>query len=253
MEEVFVELTECSWGVSRLKVLAIAEKELKEYILKPGSISWGIIFPLVFTLAFAVRFGDVDHLAPGLLSISVLFGTTSFVSSSVIFERRLRTFERLLVTPVSYPDIVIAKVIVGALFGIFVGLVSLAFLHLFMVYPIWNIKLFILYLILSAIAFSGLGLYISLAVRNPINAMTWLNLIRLPMMFTSGAIVSLLLFPHWFLVVGLMTPMTYAVDGLRFAMLHYYDVVNPVYSTLVLLLLSMVFVYMSMSKLEKLY
>ncbi len=236
-----------------MKVLAIAEKELKEYVLKPGSVSWGIIFPLVFTLAFAVRFGDVDHLAPGLLAISVLFGTTSFVSSSVIFERRLRTFERLLVAPVSYLTVVLAKVLVGSIFGIFVGLVSLLFLRLFMVYPIWNVPLLIVFLILSAMAFSALGLYVSLAVENPINAMTWLNLIRLPMMFTSGAIVSLLLFPHWFIAVGLITPMTYAVEGLRFAMLHYYDVVNPLYSLLVLLLLAMAFIYLSTAKLENLY
>ncbi|NJE48695.1 ABC transporter permease [Thermococcus sp. 9N3] len=239
--------------MSPLKVLTIAEKELREYLLKPGSISWGVVFPLVFTLAFAVRFGDVDHLAPGLLSISVLFGTTSFVSSSVIFERRLRTFERLLVAPVSYLEIVLAKVLTGSLFGLFVGLVGLLFLRFFMAYPIWNIPLLAVYLVLSAVAFSALGLYVSLVVENPINAMTWLNLIRLPMMFTSGAIVSLLLFPRWFIAVGLLTPMTYSVDGLRFAMLHYYDVVNPLYSLLVLLLLAMVFVYLSVTRIERLY
>ena len=236
-----------------MKVLAIAEKELREYVLKPGSISWGIVFPLVFTLAFAVRFGDVDHLAPGLVSISVLFGTTSFVSSSIIFERRLRTFERLLVAPVSYFEIVLAKVLTGSIFGLFVGFVSLLFLRAFMVYPIWNVPLFVLFLVLSAFTFSALGLYVSLVVENPINAMTWLNVIRLPMMFTSGAIVSLLLFPKWFLVVGLVTPMTYSVDGLRFAMLHYYDVVNPIYAFLVLLLLSMVFLYLSILRVERLY
>ncbi|MEO2152527.1 MAG: ABC transporter permease, partial [Thermococcus sp.] len=166
--------------MSSLKVLTIAEKELREYLLKPGSISWGVVFPLVFTLAFAVRFGDVDHLAPGLLAISVLFGTTSFVSSSVIFERKLRTFERLLVAPVSYLEIVFAKALTGSLFGLFVGLVSLLFLRPFMVYGIWNPALLFLFLVVSAFCFSSLGLYVSLLVKNPINAMTWLNLIRLP-------------------------------------------------------------------------
>ncbi len=236
-----------------MKVPAIVEKELKEYLLKPGSISWGIVFPLVFTLAFAVRFGDVDHLAPGLLAISVLFGTTSFVSSSVIFERKLRTFERLLVAPVSYLEIVFAKALTGSLFGLFVGLVSLLFLRPFTVYGIWNPALLFLFLVVSAFCFSSLGLYVSLVVKNPINAMTWLNLIRLPMMFTSGAIISLLLFPRWFIAVGLLTPMTYAVEGLRFAMLHYYDVVNPLYSLLVLLILTLLFMYLATSRLENLY
>jgi len=236
-----------------LKVLTIAVKELREYILKPGSISWGVVFPLVFTLAFAVRFGDIDHLAPGLLSISLLFGTSSFVSSSIIFERRLRTFERLLVAPVTYLEIVAAKILVGTLFGLFVGVTSMLVLRLFMMYPIWNKPLLLLFMILSGLTFSALSLYVSLRVQNPINAMTWLNLIRLPMMFTSGAIVSLLLFPRWFLVIGLLTPMTYSVDGIRFSMLEYYDVVNPAYSALVMLILSMVFVYLSVRSIRNLY
>lgn len=236
-----------------MKVLTIAVKELREYILKPGSISWGVVFPLVFTLAFAVRFGDIDHLAPGLLSISLLFGTSSFVSSSIIFERRLRTFERLLVAPVTYLEIVAAKILVGTLFGLFVGVTSMLVLRLFMMYPIWNKPLLLLFMILSGLTFSALSLYVSLRVQNPINAMTWLNLIRLPMMFTSGAIVSLLLFPRWFLVIGLLTPMTYSVDGIRFSMLEYYDVVNPAYSALVMLILSMVFVYLSVRSIRNLY
>ncbi len=236
-----------------MKILTIAAKELREYVLKPGSISWGIVFPLVFTLAFAVRFGDIDHLAPGLLSISILFGTSSFVSSSIIFERRLRTFERLLVAPVSYLEIATAKILVGTLFGIFVGVTSMLVLRLFMAYAIWNWILLLLFMTLSGLAFSALSLYVSLRVQNPINAMTWLNLIRLPMIFTSGAIVSLLLFPRWFLAVGLLTPMTYSVDGLRFSMLEYYDVVNPAYSGLVMIILTMIFLYLSIRSIKNLY
>ncbi len=236
-----------------MKILTIAAKELREYVLKPGSISWGIVFPLVFTLAFAVRFGDIDHLAPGLLSISILFGTSSFVSSSIIFERRLRTFERLLVAPVTYLEIATAKILVGTLFGIFVGVTSMLVLRLFMAYAIWNWILLLLFMTLSGLAFSALSLYVSLRVQNPINAMTWLNLIRLPMIFTSGAIVSLLLFPRWFLAVGLLTPMTYSVDGLRFSMLEYYDVVNPAYSGLVMIILTMIFLHLSIRSIKNLY
>ncbi|MEO2151081.1 MAG: ABC transporter permease, partial [Thermococcus sp.] len=133
------------------------------------------------------------------------------------------------------------------------GLLRALLRRFFIPHPIWSVPFLAVYLVLSAVAFSALGLYVSLVVENPINAMTWLNLIRLPMMFTSGAIVSLLLFPRWFIAVGLLTPMTYSVDGLRFAMLHYYDVVNPLYSLLVLLLLAMVFVYLSVTRIERLY
>ena len=236
-----------------MKILTIARKELKEYVLKPGSISWGLVFPIVFTLAFIVRFGDIDHVAPGLVSISIVFGTTSFVASSVIFERKLRTFERLLVAPVSYVEIILATLLVGSLFGLFVAMVSLALVSRFMVYRIWNLPLVVGYSFLGGLAFSALALMVSLAVENPISAMTWLNLIRLPMMFTSGAIASLLLFPRWFLIAGYLTPMTYLVEGLRFSMLKYAEVVHPVYSALVLIFMTLLFTYLSAELLRRLY
>jgi ABC-2 type transport system permease protein len=236
-----------------MKVYPIIIKELKEYLLKPGSISWGFVFPIVFSLAFIARFGDIDHLVPGLLSISALFGTTSFVSSSIIFERRLRTFERLLLAPISYGEIVLAKILVGAIFGLLVSLVTLVLVINFMTYPVWSYPLLLLYLILSNLAFSAMGVYISLAISNPINVMTWLNLIRLPMMFTSGAIASLTLFPKWFLPIAIVTPMTYSVDGLRYGLLYYYDIIPPLASALALTLMLLLFMLLSIRALKRLY
>lgn len=236
-----------------MKVVPIVAKELKEYLLKPGSISWGLIFPLVFTLAFIVRFGDIDHLAPGLVSISALFATTSFVASSLIFERRLKTFERLLLAPVSYGEIILAKVLVGALFGLMVSTVTLFLVRYFMVYPVWSWPLTAAGMLLANLAFSALGVYVSLAVENPINVMTWLNVIRLPMIFTSGALASLTLFPEWFIAVGLMTPVTYSVECLRYSLLGYYDIVPPLYALPLLLLMTVAFMLLSVRTLRRMY
>lgn len=236
-----------------MKVVPIIVKELKEYMLKPGSISWGLVFPLVFSLAFIVRFGDIDHLAPGLVSISALFATTSFVASSLIFERRLKTFERLLLAPISYGEIILAKVLVGALFGLMVSAITLALVRYFMVYPVWSWPLTILGILLANLAFSALGVYISLAVENPINVMTWLNVIRLPMMFTSGAIASLTLFPTWFIAIGLVTPMTYSVEALRYSLLGYYDIVPPLYSLPLMLFMALLFMLLSVRSLRRMY
>jgi ABC-2 type transport system permease protein len=239
--------------VPAVKVVPIVVKELKEYMLKPGSISWGLVFPLVFSLAFIVRFGDIDHLAPGLVSISALFATTSFVASSLIFERRLKTFERLLLAPISYGEIILAKVLVGTLFGLMVSAITLAIVRYFMVYPVWDWGITLLGILLANFAFSAMGVYISLAVRNPINVMTWLNVIRLPMMFTSGAIVSLTLFPKWFEAIGLITPMTYSVETLRYALLGYYDIVPPLYSLPLLVVMALVFMLLSVRSLREMY
>ena len=47
----------------------ITLKDLRTYYLKPPNISWGILFPGAFILAFAVRgSGDLRTLVPGLLA-----------------------------------------------------------------------------------------------------------------------------------------------------------------------------------------
>jgi len=236
-----------------LRMMAIVRKELKEYLLKPGSISWGFVFPVVFTFSFIVRLGSVDQVAPGMVAIASLFGTTSFVSSSIIFERRLRTIERLLLAPLSYGEIVLGKILVGTIFGSIVSLTTLALLLWFMVYPVWNWPLTLLAILLSGFAFSALGVYISLKVRNPINVMTWLNVLRLPMIFTSSALVSFGLFPNWFLAVGLLTPMTYAVESIRYGMLYYTDAIPPATAFLATIALGLLFTLLATRALKNLY
>ncbi|MFL7811465.1 MAG: ABC transporter permease, partial [Anaerolineae bacterium] len=62
---------------------AIMLKDLRAYYFKPPNISWGILFPFAFVLAFVVRggagdgMGDLETLVPGLLALTLLFGTTS--------------------------------------------------------------------------------------------------------------------------------------------------------------------------------
>ena len=236
-----------------MKILAIVRKELKEYMLKPGSISWGLIFPLVFTLSFIVRFGDVDHLAPGLVSISALFATTSFVASSLIFERRLKTFERLLLAPLRYGEIVLAKVLVGALFGVMVSIITLLTVAGFLRYGISHLVLTLIVITVANFTFSAFGVYLCLAIKNPINIMSYLNLLRLPMIFTGGAIAPLSLYPTWFLTVGLVTPLTYSVECLRFSILDYYDIIPFEYSMLLLSIMGMLFFVLSIRTLKKLY
>ena len=54
----------------------ILKKDINNYYLKPPNISWGIIFPLSWTLMQIIRSpGDLEiiELLPGLMGMSVLF------------------------------------------------------------------------------------------------------------------------------------------------------------------------------------
>lgn len=64
---------------------SILNKDIKNYYLKPPNISWGIIFPLSWTLMQIIRssgemtINDIRDLLPGLMAMSILFGTTSML------------------------------------------------------------------------------------------------------------------------------------------------------------------------------
>jgi len=78
-------------------------KDMRSYYLKPPNISWGLIFPIAWTLMFFLRSPvplEVRDLLPGVMSLSILFGTTSMLAVTITFERKSRSFSGLL-TPLS--------------------------------------------------------------------------------------------------------------------------------------------------------
>jgi ArsR family metal-binding transcriptional regulator len=99
----------------------IALKDLRAYYFKPPNISWGILFPFAFVLAFAIRNpGETRDLVPGLLGLNLLFGTTSMEANVIVFERRIGSLERLMLAPVSLAALLDGKMLGGMFFGLIV-------------------------------------------------------------------------------------------------------------------------------------
>ncbi len=197
----------------------IALKDLRAYYFKPPNISWGILFPFAFVLAFALRNpGDVRELVPGLLGLTVLFGTSSMEAIVIVFERRIGSLERLLLAPVSLPALLAGKLLGGIVFGLTVTLVVLAVaLAVFGAHGI-NWLLLALALLLSAAAFSALGAFVSVAVKEVFEAQTLANFIRFPMMFLGGVFIPVDSLPLGLQIVARLLPLTYAVEALRVAL-----------------------------------
>jgi energy-coupling factor transporter ATP-binding protein EcfA2 len=99
----------------------ILAKDMRSYYLKPPNVSWGLLFPLVWVAMFFIRSGlgfeSISDLLPGVMALSVLFGTTSVHSVTVTFEKKGRSFERLLLAPISLELLMLAKTTGAILFG----------------------------------------------------------------------------------------------------------------------------------------
>ena len=198
------------------RIYYVALKDIRAYYLKPPLISWGFIFPGAIILAFYLRNpSDFGKVIPGLVGITLLFGATSMEAIAITFEKRVGALERLLMAPMTAGDIVLAKLLSGLTFGTMTGaLVILA--------AVWvlgpakvNPPFLLLFLLLSAAAFSALGELVSVLVREVFEAMTLANFFRFPMIFISGVFTPLPDMPPVLRGIALLSPLTYCVDAFR--------------------------------------
>jgi ABC-2 type transport system permease protein len=197
----------------------IGLKDLRAYYFKPPNISWGILFPFAFVLAFAIRNpGDLRGLVPGLVALTLLFGTSSMEAIVIAFERRVGSLERLLLAPVRLPALMAGKLLGGMAFGLTVTLVVLIIVLIAFGMGSVNWLLLVLALLFSAAAFSALGAFVSVAVKEVFEAQTLANFIRFPMMFLGGVFVPVDSLPTALQVIARALPLTYSVEALRVAL-----------------------------------
>jgi len=189
-------------------------KDLKTYYFKPPNISWGILFPLVLSLAFTLRNpAGLVELSPGLIAMAALFGTTSMEAIVITFEKRIGALERLILAPISLFTILIGKVLGGAVFGIVIAgimtIMSLVFLNTMIIHPI----LFTIVLILTVLVHSALGALVAVSVKEVFEAQTLSNYFRFPMVFLCGVFLPVEVMPFPIQVIAYLLPLTYSVDS----------------------------------------
>ncbi len=203
------------WSDNLRGIYYIALKDMKTYYLKAPAVSWGIVFPFSWILAFYLRNpSSFEELVPGLIAMTVLFRTTAAEAVVINFEIRLGSFERLLLAPISLPSVLLGKVLGGAIFGLIMTTVVTVCSVLFLgLHP--NLLYLILIIIPSLLAFSSLGSLISVSVKEVFDAQTLLNLPRFLMIFISGIIYPVSAMPGVLQYLAYVMPLTYTVDGLR--------------------------------------
>ncbi|MGQ9694028.1 MAG: ABC transporter permease [Thermodesulfobacteriota bacterium] len=205
----------------------IARKDLKAYYLKPPLISWGLLLPLVFILAFYLRNPEgISEIAPGLVGMTILFSTTSMAAIVISFEKRIDALERLLLAPLHLRTIILGKALGAALFGLAMGAVALVFVIFIFGLNVSHPISLLISMVISCLAFSFLGILISVGVREVFEAMTLSNFFRFPMIFLCGVFFPFTSMPLILQIIGYCLPLTYTVNTLRHSLLARGDPLN---------------------------
>jgi len=203
----------------------ILKKDIQNYYLKPPNISWGIIFPLSWTLMQIIRssggmnLSEIRGLLPGLMAMSVLFGTTSMLAVTVTFERKGRSFDRLLLAPIPLSAMVAAKLSGAILFGMLNAFVPVLFSAFFVSLAgiSWGTVLAAVFLI--AVTSALLGLTIAVSAKEVFEAQTLSNFFRFPMLFLCGLFLPISSLPVFLRPLPYILPLTYGTDLLGRAIL----------------------------------
>jgi len=167
-------------------------------------------------------FGTTDYfsyLAAGMLSFIVLF-TSMQSGMSIVWDRRLGVLDRLLTTPISRGNIIIGKVLSSMIRSLVQATIVLvvAVLLGMSFYPGINIFDFLgAYAALFLMSFGLSSLFLVIAIR----ASSWesqmavMNLLNLPLLFTSNAFYPINSMPSWLKPIAEINPLTYSNAVIR--------------------------------------
>ena len=203
------------WRDNLRVIYYIALKDMKTYYFKPPAVSWGIVFPVTWILAFYLRMpGDFRDLVPGLIAMTILFSTTAAEAVVINFELRLGSLERLLLAPVTAAAVLMGKILGGTIFGLMMTvIVTVGSILTLGIEP--HIGYMITIIIVSCFLFSALGALLCVMVKEVFEAQTLLNLPRFIMIFLCGVVYPVSKMPVWLQYISYSLPLTYVVDGLR--------------------------------------
>jgi ABC-2 type transport system permease protein len=224
-------------------IVVITKKNMRLYYTKPPVLMFGLLFPLFMFFAFFVgRKLDLVTFFPAFLAMMLFFTASSVGPLITPWEKREKTYERLLSYPVTQDSIILGDLAAGAIFGIGISLLVWIASIFFVTVAVTNLGFFALAFILGTLSCAALGVLLaSPATDSPPNVMIFSNLIRFPLIFISGIFVPLAQMQGMGLVLAYCSPLTYLVDLFNAAMSGR-SVFSPVIDCSVLIAVSVVLI-----------
>ena len=166
-------------------------------------------------------FGTTSYysfLAAGMLSFIILF-TAAFAGMSVVWDRRFGFMNKALSTPVGRGAIVTGKVlqsVVRSLVQAAIVLVIAVGLGMDTTYlSVFSVAGTFAILFLMSFGLSSLFVMLALRSSDWQTQMAVINLLNLPLLFASNAMLPVKIMPDWLQTVVKFNPVSYANDATR--------------------------------------
>jgi ABC-2 type transport system permease protein len=215
-----------------LKTLLV--KEVRRFLRVPGQT---LLSPLITTVLYFVVFGfslgsrlrDVEgvpyarFIVPGLVTLGVISNTYLNTASSMFVMKLQGTIVDLLVSPLSYGEILAGFVAAAVLRGLTVGVLMWAVAGCFGGFELAHPLFALLMLVGVAVAFAALGFMTAVWASTFEQINFFPTFIITPLTFLGGVFYSAHMLPVALRRFTLVNPIFYLVDGVRHGMLGISD------------------------------
>ncbi|HLC63524.1 MAG TPA: ABC transporter permease [Candidatus Nanoarchaeia archaeon] len=213
-------------------------------VIWPPIIS-SLLYILIFGYAVGknLHVGQVSYFAflvPGLIMMNVIMSAYEETSSSVFHARYLNYIHELLMAPLSYWEMIIGYMVGSIIRSFVIGNLILAVFLLFIPLNMHSLLLYLFFILAVSVLFASIGLIVALWAERFDNLAVLNTFFITPLLFLGGVFTSLKLLPEIFQKASLFNPLFYMIDGFRYSMIGSSDI-NPLYSTLIITFLAIVF------------
>lgn len=192
------------------------------------------------------------YMVPAILGIIVTMTMVMMTSVAIVREKERGTLEQLMVTPVTSLELMLGKIIPNILLGYLQITVALLVASIVFHVPIRGSLLELYLLTLFFITASlGLGLLISNVAKNQMQAFQMSFFVLLPSIMLSGFLFPREAMPKFIYYLSNIIPLTYYLTIIRGIVLKGIGFAYLVPQVLSLLIFSIIFLLISITKFKK--
>jgi ABC-2 type transport system permease protein len=220
--------------VISLGLRTLLAKEIRRFLRVPGQT---LASPLVTTTLYFLVFGwsighqlrDIDgvsyarFIVPGLVVMGTIQNAYLNSASSLFVMKLQGTIVDLLVSPLSYGEVLAGLLGAAVVRGLLVGGITWLVAALFTGFGIAHPLLTLLVLVLVAVTFAGLGIASAIWATTFEQVNFFPTFFILPLTFLGGVFYSARALPPALEPFTRANPLFYKVDAVRFAMLGVSD------------------------------
>jgi len=207
---------------------ALWYREIKVFLREKSRIISSLFTPLLWIIVFggglgsSVSLGGTNYqvfIFPGILAMTILFSSI-FFGLYIVWDKKIDFFKEVLVAPLSRLTIFAGKMLGGCTDALIQGTLMLGFgVVLGVSYTLQSVAFAMVFMLVLASATVSIGLVIGSRMESPEGFNLIVSFLVFPLFFLSGALFPIGNLPSWLSIFTVLNPVTYAVDGMRGAML----------------------------------